>query len=72
MTGSVARGTERLLAALRGGEHDTLVVWHNDRLHRRPIELEEFIAVAEKIDLAVLTTVAYRCSSAATDPFCAC
>src|SRR4051794_15877475 len=37
----------RLLAALRAGRHSALLAWHTDRLHRRPIELEEFINVVE-------------------------
>src|SRR5262249_52337882 len=42
---------QRLLEAIKAGEHDTLLIWHNDRLHRRPIELEEFIEIAEAADL---------------------
>ncbi len=36
---------ERLLDALRGGRHGTLVAWHPDRLHRRNAELEKFIDI---------------------------
>ncbi len=38
---------ERLLRALRTGQHHAVVAWHTDRLHRRPIELEEYISVSE-------------------------
>jgi site-specific DNA recombinase len=38
---------ERLLTDMRAGLVDVVLVWHTDRLHRRPVELEEFIAVAE-------------------------
>src|SRR5687767_8323614 len=38
---------ERLLAALRDGQIDAVVMWHPDRLHRSPIELEGFIALVE-------------------------
>jgi DNA invertase Pin-like site-specific DNA recombinase len=38
---------ERLLDAMRVGRHKDLVVYHTDRLHRRTVELDEFIAVAE-------------------------
>lgn len=34
-----------MLDAIRDGEADAVLVWHMDRLHRRPIELEEFVAV---------------------------
>src|SRR5579859_3694494 len=46
-------GYDDLLAALRDGRHETLLVWHNDRLHRRPVELEQFIAIAEAVQLSV-------------------
>lgn len=35
----------RLLEDLQHGERDGVMVWHLDRLHRRPIELEEFVQV---------------------------
>jgi site-specific DNA recombinase len=33
----------RMLADLRERRRDAVIVWHLDRLHRRPIELEEFV-----------------------------
>lgn len=51
-------GYEALMAALRAGAHDTLLCWHNDRLHRRPVELEEFIAVVEATNLTIRTVQA--------------
>ncbi|MHC3392109.1 recombinase family protein [Streptomyces lavendulocolor] len=41
-----------MLGALRAGEADCVLAWHTDRLHRRPVELEEYIDVCEprKID----------------------
>jgi site-specific DNA recombinase len=33
----------RMLADLRDRQRDAVLVWHLDRLHRRPIELEEFV-----------------------------
>ncbi|MGC8628409.1 MAG: recombinase family protein, partial [Acidimicrobiales bacterium] len=36
-------GYEALLAAVKQGQVDGLVVWHNDRLHRQQRELEDFI-----------------------------
>lgn len=37
----------QLLEAIGGGAIDVLVVWHPDRLHRSPIELEDFILLVE-------------------------
>lgn len=38
---------QRLLADMRAGLVDMVLVWHTDRLHRQPVELEEFIEIAE-------------------------
>lgn len=38
---------ERLLADLRSGRVDAVVVWHTDRLHRSTKELEAFIDIIE-------------------------
>jgi site-specific DNA recombinase len=40
-------GYQTLLDALRAGIADAVICWHTDRLHRRPVELEEYIAVCE-------------------------
>jgi len=45
----------RLLADADAGSLDAIVAWHPDRLHRRPVELEEFIDVVERRGLAVQT-----------------
>ena len=34
---------ERMLADLAEGRRDAVIVWHMDRLHRRPAELERFV-----------------------------
>jgi len=34
-----------ILAAIRAGRIDAVPAWHTDRLHRSPVELEEYIAV---------------------------
>lgn len=34
----------RMLEAIRTGQVDAVVAWHTDRLHRSPLELEEYIA----------------------------
>lgn len=40
-------GYEELLSGLRNGTFDGVISWHSDRLHRRPIELEEYIHVCQ-------------------------
>lgn len=44
---------QRLLADMEAGKVDAVVVWALDRLHRRPIELEEFIALVERKGIAL-------------------
>ncbi|MDT5078133.1 MAG: hypothetical protein QOJ80_2770 [Mycobacterium sp.] len=46
-----------MLADIRDGRIDAVVCWHLDRLHRAPIELEHFMALADehKINLATVT-----------------
>jgi DNA invertase Pin-like site-specific DNA recombinase len=48
----------RLLGDIEAGQRDGLVVWHPDRLHRSPVELEEFIALVEGTGVAVGTVTA--------------
>ncbi|HSP36837.1 MAG TPA: recombinase family protein, partial [Frankiaceae bacterium] len=36
-----------LLDAVREGQVDEIIAWHPDRLHRSPIELEEFISLTD-------------------------
>lgn len=45
----------RLLADAKAGRLDAIVAWHPDRLHRSPVELEEFIDVVERAGLTVQT-----------------
>jgi site-specific DNA recombinase len=45
----------RLLDDLREGLVDAVVVWDLDRLHRRPIELEEFLDLADRYKIALAT-----------------
>lgn len=42
---------ERMLVDVRAGRLDAVVVWDLDRLTRRPIEIEEFIALADEFRL---------------------
>lgn len=51
---------QRLLRDIRDGKIDAVVVWDLDRLHRRPIELEEFITLADVKQLK-LATVTGEC-----------
>lgn len=45
-SGSRRPGDERLLDDLRDGFRDAVIVNHQDRLMRRPIELEQFLEIA--------------------------
>lgn len=46
---------QRLLEDIAAGRIDAVVVWDLDRLHRRPIELEYFMELADKHGLALAT-----------------
>jgi DNA invertase Pin-like site-specific DNA recombinase len=46
---------ERMLADIRDGNIGAVVAWDLDRLHRRPIELEYFMALADEKHLALAT-----------------
>lgn len=46
---------ERMLAAIEVGEVGAVVAWDLDRLHRRPVELEAFIDLADRHRLALAT-----------------
>ena len=46
---------EQMLADIRAGGIDAVVAWDLDRLHRRPIELEHFIDLADEKHLALAT-----------------
>jgi site-specific DNA recombinase len=46
---------EQLLADIATGEVTLVSAWHPDRLHRSPIELEQFIAVVERAGIDVET-----------------
>lgn len=55
-----------LLDGLDDGTYDAVIAWHNDRLHRQPSELEEFIAVigATRAQVAMVQGGAYDLTSA--------
>lgn len=49
---------DRMIEAVEAGTVDAIVAWHPDRLYRRAVELERFVAVAEKHDLHIRTVTA--------------
>ena len=46
-----------MLADITGGQVDSVVVWHLDRLHRQPRELEQFFDVCDRAGGVALATV---------------
>lgn len=48
-------GYESMLAALRAGHVNAIVVWHVDRLTRKPYELEQFILLADQVGAELAT-----------------
>lgn len=50
-------GYRAMLEAIRERQADAVLVWHVDRLHRRPIELEEFVNACTEAGLSDLATV---------------
>ena len=47
----------RMIADLKAGARDGLIVYNLDRLHRRPVELEEFVELCEKAGVRDVATV---------------
>jgi len=47
----------RMLEDIRDGARDAVIVWHLDRLHRRPIELEEFVQTCTAAGLTNVVTL---------------
>jgi site-specific DNA recombinase len=54
-TGKPRPGYQRLLAAMRAGALDVVVVWHVDRLTRRLVDLEEVIGLCEQTGVRLAT-----------------
>lgn len=48
---------KRMLEDILAGQRDAVIVYHMDRLTRRPIELEEFTQIADRAALAHVVTV---------------
>lgn len=57
-SGKVRPEYRRLLSDLDAGRLDGVIVWHTDRLHRSPRELEEFVEVAERRKVATQSVTA--------------
>ncbi len=57
-SGKLRKGYQRLVDGIDNGTFDALVVWHPDRLHRSPKELETFIDLVEQTGVAVATCTA--------------
>jgi len=47
----------RMLEAIKAGDVDSVVVWHLDRLHRHPKELEEFFEACDAAGIKDLASV---------------
>ncbi len=54
-SGKPRPGYKALLHALTGRHADAVLAWHPDRLHRHPVELEEFVDVCQQHNVAVQT-----------------
>lgn len=56
-SGKARPAYRRLLADIRDGAVDAVVVWHLDRLHRQPRELEEFFEVCDAVNLRAMASI---------------
>ncbi len=54
-TGKRRPAYQQMLADIRGGLVQAVAVWHVDRLHRQPRELEDFIDLADEHGIALAT-----------------
>jgi DNA invertase Pin-like site-specific DNA recombinase len=54
-SGKKRRAYERMVADIADGKLEAVVAWDLDRLHRRPVELESFIDLADRHRLALAT-----------------
>lgn len=57
-SGKARPAYERMLADLRDGYRDAVIVYHVDRLTRRPIELEQFLAAVNEAGMRQVRFVA--------------
>jgi DNA invertase Pin-like site-specific DNA recombinase len=56
-SGRVRPAYRRMLADIADGTVDALVVWHLDRLHRQPRELEEFLDLCDRTGLRSMACI---------------
>jgi site-specific DNA recombinase len=56
-SGKPRREYDRMLADLAAGQRDAVIVYNLDRLHRRPVELEDFVALCEHAGVRDVATV---------------
>lgn len=56
-SGKARPAYRRMLEAIKHGEIDAVVVWHLDRLHRAPKELEEFFEACDAANIKDLASV---------------
>src|SRR5947209_1189182 len=56
-TGRHRPAYRQMLDDISGGVVDAVVVWHLDRLHRQPKELEEFFEVCDRAGVRALASV---------------
>lgn len=57
-SGKVRPSYRELLDAMRAGHIQAVISWHTDRLHRSPLELEEYIDISEKSGITTQTVKA--------------
>ncbi|MBP2582995.1 DNA invertase Pin-like site-specific DNA recombinase [Streptomyces sp. PvR006] len=51
-------GYRQMLSDLSGGSATVVIAWHNDRLHRSPTELEEYIDISDRHGVSTHTVMA--------------
>jgi DNA invertase Pin-like site-specific DNA recombinase len=56
-SGKPRREYARMVADLEAGARDAVIVYNLDRLHRRPVELEEFVTLCERVGVSQVGTV---------------
>ena len=56
-SGKLRPAYERMLADIEEGRRDAVMVWHMDRLHRQPIELERFAQVCAQAGVTEVKTL---------------
>jgi len=57
-SGKKRKGYQRMLADLDQGTATAVIVWHTDRLHRSPLELENYINLCDKRGVSTHTVQA--------------